>query len=192
MPARTGEKSETDPAVRELSELLRLGEAGKVEILPEIRRFFDAHPNIWRKLSDLEYSVNVAVCELAARQNVVLQEAYLRRVLELKAELVDPESAHPLQTLLAGGVANCWLAACEAELTAKENLHRSPAQAEFLDRRRDRAIKRYFYSLKILALIKKLLPSASPREVVQKFRGRNGRPEHRVRTLCPTPLETAV
>jgi hypothetical protein len=188
-----GAEPAPDPDLTRLYELLRLAQVDGEKVLSEIRRFFDERPDLWRRVADLEYAANIAICELAAQGNVLLQEAYLRRVAEVKAGLTDPEVSHPLEALLAGGVATCWLGAFEAEISAKENLNRSPARADFMDRRRERAAKLYFSAVKTFALVKKLLlPSSSRREIATKFRGRNGRPGHRVRNLRPTPLRTAI
>jgi hypothetical protein len=188
------EESGDDGAIRgdvlaRLNELIRLGQDDD-SVLPGIRQFFDEHPDVWKKLSDIGYAADLALARLAAKNNTVLTEAYMRRLAEMKSELVPPD-ALPLEKLLVASVCSCFLAAGEAQITATENLERSPGRADFLSRRLDRAVKRYQAAIKTLALVKKLLlQPRSPVEIATQFGHQNERRRSRVRT--PGPVESGT
>jgi hypothetical protein len=173
MPEANGAEPITEDVLNRLNDLIRRGQDDETA-LPEIRQFFDLHPEVWKKISDLSYVADLAIANLAARNNTVLTEAFMRRIAELKSELVEPD-APPLEKLLADSVATCWLAAAEAEITAKDNLDKTPARSDFLDRRRDRAHKRLQAAIKVLALVRKLLrPAKSPLEIATTLGGSKG------------------
>jgi hypothetical protein len=152
---------ESDPDLAILQDLVRRGNTDEA-ILPEIRAFLDRRPDFCAKLSDLAYATDFELAGLAGRGNVMLTETYLRRVSQMRTELASPEST-PLERLLVANLCTCWLASCEAEVTARDGIDRLPGRADFLDRRRNRAHRRYQYAVKNLALVRKLLtPARSP------------------------------
>jgi hypothetical protein len=159
--ANIGDEEITKDVLDRLNDLIKRGQDDD-RLIPEIRQFFDEHPEVWQKLSDIGYAADLALASQAGRNNSAMTEAYLRRLAQMKAELVSPDSSQ-LETLLAASVCTCFLAAAEAQITAKENIDKSPGRCDFLDRRLDRAVKRYQAALKTLALLRKLLlPAKSP------------------------------
>jgi hypothetical protein len=162
---RNGENAgpQSDPDLAILQDLVRRGNTDEA-ILPEIRAFLDRRPDFCAKLSDLAYAADLELAGLAGRGNVMLTESYLRRVAKMRTELASPEIT-PLERLLVANLCTCWLGSCEAEVTARDGLDRLPGRADFLDRRRHRAHRRYQYAVKNLALVRKLLrPARSPLE----------------------------
>jgi hypothetical protein len=165
----------TDPVLRELVALVARGEKEGTAILPELRGFFDQHPETWRRIGDLAASARLALVDLAVGGQVVVKEATLRQAAELEADLAGTDPS-PLEKVLAGHVAVAWLAAAEAETTAANARAVPLAQAEFLDRRRDRAGRRPESATKAMALVKRLLrPSPAPIEVATRLGGRGAR-----------------
>jgi hypothetical protein len=169
MPEATGGAAAAPDPVGELVELVRRAEAEGDAVLPQVRAYFDEHPDVATKMGDVAASARLALIDLAVGGQVVLKEATLRRANELEAELAGPDAA-PLEKVLAGHVGTCWLAAAEAELTAANARGAPPARADFLDRRRDRARKRLESAARTMALVHKLLrPAPAPLEVATRL-----------------------
>jgi hypothetical protein len=168
MSAETGAAAAAPDPVEELVSLVRRAEAEGDTVLPEVRAFFDAHPDVATKMGDAAGAARLALADLAAAGSTVTKEAVLRRAAALEADLAG-EGAGPLERVLAGHVATCWLAACEAEITAAGARGAAPPRANFLDQRRDRAGRRLEGAVKTLALVKKLLrPAVSPLDIATR------------------------
>jgi hypothetical protein len=168
MSADTGGAAAAPDPVDELVSLVRRAEAEGDAVLDEVRAFFDRHPDVATRIGDVAASARLALADLAAAGSVVTKEAILRRTATLEAELAGPD-APPLEKVLAGHVGTCWLAACEAEITAPNARGATPPRADFLDRRRDRAGKRLEGAVKALALVRKLLrPAVSPLDIATR------------------------
>jgi hypothetical protein len=190
MSEDTGGAAAPPDPVEELISLVRRAEAEGDAVLPEVRAFFDGHPEVATRLGDVAASARLALADLAAGGSVVTKEAILRRAAALEDELVGPDPP-PLEKVLAGHVGTCWLATCEAEITAANARGGAPPRANFLDQRRDRAGRRLEGAVKTLALVRKLLrPAPSPVEVATRLRGAAGRPGRR--HAAPAPCGVGV
>jgi hypothetical protein len=157
-----------DAALVELVALVRRAEREGDAVLPELRVFYDRHPDLWHRIGDLGKRAELALADLAAAGDITLKEAILRRIEELKSELA-PADAPLLERILAANVALGWLAVHEAELTAANAQGALPPRADYLDRRRDRAHRRLESAVKTMSLVKKLLqPTPSPLEIATR------------------------
>jgi hypothetical protein len=164
-----------DPVVEELVELVHRADQEGDAVLPDIRVFFDAHPDLARRVGDLAQAAQLALIELGAGTNAVVKEATLRRAAELGADLAGADPS-PLEKVLAANVAVAWLAVAEAETTAARARSAPTRHADYLDRRRDRAHKRLESAARTLASVRKLLrPAPSPVEVATRMTGTAGR-----------------
>jgi hypothetical protein len=193
MPEDTGGAAVAPDAVEELISLVRRAEAEGDAVLPEVRSFFDEHPDVATRLGDVAASARLALADLAAAGCTVHVEAFLRRAAALEAELAGPD-APPLEKVLAGHVGTCWLAACEAEITAANARAAPPPRANFLDQRRDRAGRRLEGAVKTLALVKKLLrPAVSPLDIATRAaHGRRAGARQNGRQEVPVAAGVAV
>jgi hypothetical protein len=190
MPEPTGAAAAAPDPVDELVSLVRRAEAEGDGVLDEVRAYFDRHPDVATRMGDVAASARLALADLAAAGSTVHVEAILRRTAALEAELAG-EGAPPLERLLAGHVGTCWLAACEAEMTAANARGAAPPRASFLDQRRDRAGRRLEGAVKTLAVVKKLLrPAPSPVEVATRLHGAPKRPGRR--HAAPAPCGAGV
>jgi hypothetical protein len=190
MSEDTGGAAAAPDPVEELIGLVRRAEAEGDAVLPQVRAFFDAHPDVATKMGDLAASARLALADLAAGGSTVHVEAFLRRTAALEDDLAG-EGAAPLERVLAGHVATCWLAAAEAEMTAANARGAAPPRASFLDQRRDRAGRRLEGAVKTFALVRKLLrPAPSPVEVATRLRGAPQRPGRR--HAAPAPCGAGV
>lgn len=157
----------TEPAeavAAEMRGLLQRAELGDEAVLPALRSFLDARPDLWRALSDLGRRAEEALLGLVG-DNLLAREALSRRLVELKKELAGPEATAPVR-LLAERVALCWLEVQLAELDAAAFRQGGPVDkslAQEADRRLGRAHRRYLTAHRQLVLTSKLTqPGPSP------------------------------
>jgi hypothetical protein len=141
--------AEGDPAAREM-----------------LKRHFDAAPEVYTTLfrGDMAQRVIEAILDHVAGQHLGEREAILRKVEECREALAG---AFPsaIETLLAERAAVLHLAAYKADLFQYRNMDMlSSKKAEFHERRRDRANRRYLAGLRTLVLVKEKLAAAEERK----------------------------
>jgi len=166
--------------VGDVRQLLARAEQGDNTALPELRRFLDANPQVWQSAGDLAARAEAAWVGLAAGDNLLMGESLARTLAALKAGLAGPDPS-PLERLLVGRVAACWVQVHYADAAAALARGRdlTLAQLDHLQRRQERAQRGYLAAVKALALVRKLIPpvaaaSAAPSGVEQ---GPCARPE---------------
>jgi hypothetical protein len=130
------------PAGEELARLLERAEKGDRTVLPLLRRVLNEMPEIWQCYGDLSLQVQGTLVKLAGGDNLLLCETLMRKMADLKAELMG-ESPSPLERLLAGRVAACWLQTAYYDGLVAQNRQCSPAQAKRLQKQQDDAHRRY-------------------------------------------------
>jgi hypothetical protein len=140
----------TTPAPRapapasDLVQLVRRAQAGDRSALPEVRRLLQLPK----------------VVELLAGDDLARREAILRKLELLRAELAGPGPS-PVERLLVERAVACWLQVQDADVRYAQVQPKgpSPAHNEFLERRMDRAHRRYLSALRTLATVRKLAVS---------------------------------
>jgi hypothetical protein len=159
------------PAGEELARLLERAEKGDSTVLPQLRRVLDESPALWQGYGDLSLQAQGALVQLAGGNNLLLCESLMRQMAALKAELMG-ESPSPLEKLLAGRVAACWLQVSYYDGLIAQTRQGTPAQAKLLQQQQDTAHRRYLSAVTTLATIRKLLtPPRSPVEIASKLAG---------------------
>jgi hypothetical protein len=157
-----------------LDALLARAERGDQEVLPELRTLLDANPAVWQAVADLARQAEEAQIEVAAGEDQLLRESLCRKLEEMRSEIGGPDPS-PLEKLLIDRVAITWLMAAYADVQVAEARNVSVKQATFVNRRAEQAHRRFSFSVRQLASLRKLLPK--PR----------GRQEARVETLHVLP-----
>jgi hypothetical protein len=138
------------------------GDPGTVE---QLRRHFDAAPEPYIDLfsGDLAKRVVDAILDRVAGRNLPEREAIRRKAEEHRKEL-SGSFPSTLESILAERCAVLYLATYEADLFMYRNMELlSSKRANFHERRRDRANRRYLSALKALALIREKLALAEER-----------------------------
>ena len=92
--------------------------------------------------------------------DLALRESLSRQIQAMKAELVGPAPT-PLKTLLVERIVACWLQVGYADATAAQKGELSIQQANLLRKRQDSAHRRYLTAVGGLAMVRRLLGSAS-------------------------------
>jgi hypothetical protein len=96
--------------------------AGDHEALAKLRRLLDTHSVVWRSVADLTARTEAMLIQQAAGHEQLLTESLLRKIAEMKVELVGDKPSL-LDRLLAGQVVSSWLHVqiAEAALVAASN-----------------------------------------------------------------------
>jgi len=154
----------------ELLALIERADAGDASALPELRRAFEAHPELPGRLYDLAAHarnslLSLATASLAVREAIGLQADALR-------DRLAAASASELERLLADRVTLCWLAAHLAEVDQAERARQqgvASAEARAAVQRLDRAHARLLSACRSLATVQKLLrPGVSPYDLATR------------------------
>jgi hypothetical protein len=144
------------PDGKELEKIVERARKGDETTLPVLRQLFQNPQAVDRLGGDLARQAEYALIHAAAGKNVALREALYRKLELLRAEVAGPAPA-PLERLLVGRVVACWLQLHHADiLLAQQAGQMSLQQADYHQRTRDRAHKRYLSAIKTLALVRKL------------------------------------
>jgi hypothetical protein len=140
----------------ELWALVQRAEKGDASTLPALRELLKEPAAVDLLGGELARQAEASLIHKAAGDNLAFREALTRKLELLRAELAGPAPT-PLERLLVERVAACWLQLHDADVRLAQQEHKlSLAQAEYHQRSRDRAHKRYLSAIKTLAVVRKL------------------------------------
>jgi hypothetical protein len=153
-----GEIEEPGKTLEKLHDLLRLAEKGEENALPEIRRILNEHPNLAREFVDLAKVAEDVLIEYMTREQDLATKELMRCQLEaMKAEIAGNDHS-PLERLLSERVVVTWLEVQLFQALYVRNMRNlSITQAEYRQKRLDRAHRRHLSAIRALAQIRKLL-----------------------------------
>ena len=150
---------DTTLQAEEIGRLLERAQAGDASVLPQLRRFLDERPEVWRKLGDLAAHAREALLALAGGDSLVARESMARRLDELEGELAGPAPT-PLERVLAQRVALTWAQTHLADLDALQNDRGATPLAAHALKRQESAARRFAQAVRSLATVRRLLPTA--------------------------------
>ena len=143
---------------REMRKLLQRAQKGDESCLPQVKALL-SDPNVGPGICDhggspaiwLQYTLS----EKCAGSNTLLREAIGRKLDKVRTDLEGP-SPTPIERLLAERATLCWFMANWYEESFQRTNCVSIKQAEYLQRRIDRAHRRFLTSVETLARVRKL------------------------------------
>jgi hypothetical protein len=137
--------------------LLKRATKGDKTVLPELRRLLDAEPWLWQQAGDLSVQAERSWISMVAGENLVASESAPRKMDALRRELAGPNPS-VLERLLVDRVVLCWFQVnyCET-LFAQWAKDLTIPQADYHQRRLDRAHGRYLLAIRTLACVRRLL-----------------------------------
>jgi hypothetical protein len=145
--------------MKELRELIEVGETGDKGVLPRVRHLLDRHQEIADHFGD---AANVATdlwVSIYVGANAVSAEATRRKMVLLRASIAGPVPS-PLETLMVEQIFIGWL-----QVNATEALHAQACSEKASDavlrerqRQTEAGQRLYAASIKQLAELRKLLP----------------------------------
>jgi hypothetical protein len=155
---RTREMEVSGKTIEKLQDLLRLAEKGEENAVPEIRQILNEHPNLAWDYVDLAKVAEDALIEDMTREQDLATRELMRCQLEaMKAEIAGNEHS-ALERLLSERVVVTWLEVQLFEALYVRNMRNlSIRQADYYQKRLDRAHRRHLSAIRALAQIRKLL-----------------------------------
>ena len=125
-------------------------------MLPVVREILKDAGAVDRLGGDLARQAEQALIRAATGEDVVFREALIRKLDLMRADLAGPVPA-PLDRLLVDRVVACWLQLHYADMLLAQNAGKlTLAQADYRQRTRDHAHRRYLSAIRTLALVRKL------------------------------------
>jgi len=141
---------------KEMEKILQRARKGDESALPAVREMLKSAGAVDRLGGDLSRMAEQALIRAATGENLSWREALILKLDLLRDELAGPAPV-PLERLLVDRVVACWLQMHHADLIlAQQGGKWTLAQADYHQRTRDRAHKRYVSAIKALALVRKL------------------------------------
>jgi hypothetical protein len=160
----------SDDVIKELRELIVLGETGDSGVLPRVQHLLDQHAEIADHFGDAAKVATELWLALYVGGNAVMAEATRRKMVSLRASIAGPVPS-PLETVMVEHVLVCWL-----QTHATEAMHAQAHQEKASDavlRERQRQTKEsqqlYAASLKQLAELRRLLPQRDSDRLGMRF-----------------------
>ena len=149
---------ETKSKPSSLSRLVQAADEGDEKALLQLE---EQAPEVIRKLvqrlGNLRELVQENIIHLMSGPKLLTKRGIEQQVEELRAELSGPRSSM-LETLLIDRIISSWLLVNYAEAKYVENMsERTWTADEYLQKRQDRAQKRFLQACKALAQVRKLL-----------------------------------
>jgi hypothetical protein len=136
--------------------LLQRAERGDATTLPALRQLLADPAAVEQLGGNLARRAERLILQRVAGSNLAAQEAAVRKLELLRAELAGPD-ATPVEALLVERVAACWLQvqALDLYIAQKETELLFP-NADYCQTQRERAHQRFLSALKALALVRRL------------------------------------
>src|SRR3712207_1392138 len=159
MMSSSGElEEEPEKTVEKLHDLLRLAEKGQEDAVPEIRQILNEHPDLALRFVDVAHIAEDALIEVMTKEGDLAAKELIRCQLEAMKEEVAGKNSSALERLLSERVVVTWLEVqCFEALYANNMRKLTIAQAEYHQKRLDRAHGRHLWAIRALAQIRKLL-----------------------------------
>ncbi len=161
----TGQPGEHD----EVARLVKQAERGDLSVLPELRRLLEDNEALWQSYGDLAAQAEAALIRLVAGPNLLLAECLKRKVRAMTEEL-GGASPSRLERLLAERVTSTWMQVHYYDALAAQVAQAGDFPTRALERRQDGSQRRFLASVKLLAVVQKLLkPAPSPIQIATRL-----------------------
>jgi hypothetical protein len=161
-PAALNEVGEVDvPEFAAMKGLVRRANAGDKAALRGLLAECKGYPKrlIWYGFGDLAKLAEGVMLDAQLSHNPASRLAVEERMREIRRDL-GGAAPTPLERLLISRIALAWLDVHTLDVHAAQNKDYRPKVIEALDRRRERAERRYIRAIKTLAAVRNLDPTA--------------------------------
>jgi hypothetical protein len=150
------QKGVTIPVTRqEIEQVIERARKGDESVYPVVARMLEFPHGINLFCGDLARNAMHEILHKAGGEDIGFKEAAKRKMELLRAELEGPNPS-AVEKLLVERIVICWLQLYDADIRYYQAKDPSLAQADFLQRRMDRAHNRYLSALKTLATVRRL------------------------------------
>ncbi len=152
-----GEKSRQEGRARRIDKLTKRAEMGDKKAISLVGKELNSESATWEQMGNLAFKAKRAMVQTAVGNDKIFQEAVYREMAKMHEELAGPAPT-PLERLLVERVLLCWLHVHYADaIYAQQIKNLNREWGEYLQRRQDRAHRRYLSSIRTLAQVRRLL-----------------------------------
>ncbi len=156
MDRRANEETTKDLASLEVWALEERADKGDQVALQTLKEQFGVLFDQYASMRPFAREADGAQLKLVSGEHLVLRESIRRELDNMRRELAGV-SPTPLESLLVDRVVACWLQLRYAETIYAQNLARlTLVQADYHQKRIDRAHKRYLTAIRTLAVVRRL------------------------------------
>lgn len=162
-PAMIGKLRRQPLSRDEFDKLVKRAEIGNEVALSELRSLMRADPETWQRIGDLTEHVRRTFLGLMVQENVVARESLAIKLDELAKELRQGHQS-AVRNLVIDQIVIAYLD-LHYQQTLAAGSHDRKAESDFLERRLERARKRFDAALESLAKMDKtlgLVPGTAP------------------------------
>ncbi len=147
--------------IGKLRELVKKAEKGTKKAVPEIREILREHPHLCWRLSNLSGLTEGALIDRMSRDEDLASKELMKRQLACMREEVAGDDPSPLERLLAERVVATWLQVqlFEGIYASSMSKGMTLAQADYHQRRMDKAHNRHLSAVRALAQVRKMGPT---------------------------------
>jgi hypothetical protein len=129
---------------------------GDKKALAEVREMLKTDPEMIAILGgDLAERAEAILVGKIVEGRLTFHEALLAKLKALRADIAGP-NPNPIERLLVSRVVACWLQVADADVMAAQAERVPLAVGDYMQRRQDRAHRRYLSAVKMLAVVRKL------------------------------------
>jgi hypothetical protein len=140
-----------------VDKVITLARQGDKKTLPVAREMLNRLPSIWEQLGNTALQAERIWIQVIAGKDPLVQEGIQRKLSSMRTELLGAEST-PIERLLVDRVIACWLQLHYADAIYGQHIGELTInQAEYHQRRLDRAQRRYLQAIITLAQVRRLL-----------------------------------
>ena len=144
--------------IAELSELVDAAKRNNHNAVLKIKKLLDANPDVWKHYGDLSSHVEAKWIKLLSGDDACVHESLVRRVEELRQEIIEAGTDTPLERLLTERIVVSWLMTRYFDLSIAQAAEGSrPSHVRYLEQQLDKSQRRHNAALKSLAELRKLL-----------------------------------
>ena len=145
-------------AFSDYKDLVGRAQEGDEKALQTLTKFFDGtRPDLWKQWGDFAALCQRIWIERISGDQLLFREALKREQQDLREDLAGP-NASSLEYLLVDRILACWLQVYHVDAQYAQSLGEITfEEAEYLQRRTDRAHRRFLSAVKALAQVRRLL-----------------------------------
>ena len=165
-------------STRSFHELVQAARQGDRSVIPELRKMMGENPELAKNTGDLAAQSQIYWVDLVAGRDLYYRECLLRRVANLKQQLLAESNGSTIELMLVNQAISTWIQLHYYEnqeaLAAPDNIR----VAEHRLKKIESAFKRHLKSLGSLASVKVLLPKKMVEKPTPHLEAANGEPQH--------------
>ena len=156
MASRKAENAKEEDPRKRMEALIKRAEKGDEKAMAELRPFLKDMPATLDYYGELAEHAQRSLIKNMSGDNLLFQTGVQHRLDDMRVQL-SGMSPTPLENLLIERILTCWLETQYYDALHAQNMKEASVKTgEYLQRRQDRAHRRFLSAVKTLAVIRRL------------------------------------